>query len=105
MIQVKPGSHITIMVPGVPVIVSKAEYDYTVPASCSRYRRQSSILSAVPPVPYSQGKAISRVFAEVKFFVVRFQNGCKKTRNKQFLPIFFSSWLSKTQPKKKSSRT
>ena len=51
----KPGFHITIMV---QVVESQAEYDY-VPASCPRYRRQSSILSAVLPVPYSQRKAIS----------------------------------------------
>ena len=30
----------------------------TVPVSCARYRRQSSILSQVPPVPYSQAKGI-----------------------------------------------
>ena len=51
----KPGFQITVMVTTVPAVGSQA----TVPASCPRYRRQSSILSAVPPVPYSQGKAIS----------------------------------------------
>ena len=66
--SVKPGSHITVMVPAVPAAVSKAEYHYgtrvlsqvpqgefnLVPGtagrvqSCPRYRRQSSILSQVP---------------------------------------------------------
>ena len=61
----KPGSHITVMIPAVPAVVSKAEYDYGTAGtadrfqSCPRYRRQSSILSAVPPVPYSQTKGIS----------------------------------------------
>ena len=63
ILYIEPGFHITIMVPAVG---SQAEYDYGTcavapgsPASCPRYRRQSSILSAVPLVPYSQRKAIS----------------------------------------------
>ena len=61
----KPGSHITVMIPAVPAVVSEAEYDYGTAGtagrfqSCPRYRRQSSILSAVPPVPYSQTEGIS----------------------------------------------
>ena len=71
-IRQKSGSHITVMVPAVPAVVFKAEYDC---GACvlSQVPSQSSILSAVPPVPYSQGKAISRVFGEVEFFIVRFQ--------------------------------
>ena len=52
----KLGSHITVMVPAVPAVVSKAEYDYGTCGTagrvqpCLRYRRQSSTLPAVPPV-------------------------------------------------------
>ena len=73
------------------VQVSKAEYDYGTAGrfqSCPRYRRQSSILSAVPPVPYSQTKGISWVFAKVEFFIVRLQESKKQTNN-FFANIFF----------------
>ena len=48
-----------------------------VPASCPRYRRQNSILSAVPPVRTVREKQ-SHESDEVEFSIVRFQNGCKK---------------------------
>ena len=83
------------MVPAVPAVVSKAEYDYGTAGtagrfqSCPRYRRQSSILSAVPPVPYSQTKGISRVFAKVEFFIVRLQESKKQTNNFFANIVFF----------------
>ena len=40
--RVKPGSHITEMVPAVPAVVSKAEYDY---GTC--------VLSQVPPAEFN----------------------------------------------------
>ena len=48
--SIKPGSHITVMIPAVPAVVSKVEYDYGTAGtagrfqSCTGYRRQSSIL-------------------------------------------------------------
>ena len=90
--DLKPGSDITVMVPAVPALVSKAEYDY---GTC--------VLSPVPQAEFNlvcgTAGTVQWVFAEVEFFIVRFQNGCKKARNKHFLPMF-SSWLSKTRPKK-----
>ena len=47
--SLKPGSHITVMVPAVPAVVSKAEYDYGTCGtagrvqSCLRYRRYRTV--------------------------------------------------------------
>ena len=82
--QVKPGSHITVTGGRVPGR-ERLRYLRLVPGtagrvqSCLRYRRYRTV----------KEKQSHGVFAEMEFFLVRFQNGCKKARNKTILANFF----------------